>query len=66
MDGLNMGIIQQMPVLIPSIDKQRELITTFDALRKETQRLQEIYQYKRSLLNDLRSSVLSEAFAGNL
>ena len=66
MAGLNMGLIQELPVLLPSLDRQRGLISAFDSLRKETQHLAAVYERKASALEALKKSLLHQAFAGQL
>jgi type I restriction enzyme, S subunit len=48
------------------IDKQNEMVVELDALSKETQRLEAIYQRKIALLDELKKSLLQQAFAGAL
>ena len=48
------------------IDKQNEMVVELDALSKETQRLETIYQRKITLLDELKKSLLQQAFAGEL
>jgi type I restriction enzyme S subunit len=45
---------------------QREIIVKLDALRDETQRLESIYQRKLAALDELKNSLLHQAFAGEL
>lgn len=66
MAGLNMGIIQGLPILLPSLQRQREIIQSLNSLRQKTQRLESIYQQKISALNELKKSLLHQAFSGNL
>ena len=48
------------------IDKQNKMVVELDALSKETQRLEAIYQRKIALLDELKKSLLQQAFAGEL
>jgi type I restriction enzyme S subunit len=66
MAGLNMGLIEKLPVLLPSLKKQEELVTALDSLREETQRLEAIYQQKLAALEELKKSLLHQAFNGKL
>ena len=66
MDGLNMGIIKNMPVTLPSIDKQRELIESFAEVETCTREVMARYEAQGNDLNDLRQSLLQRAFAGEL
>jgi type I restriction enzyme S subunit len=49
-------------------DKKEQLavVAKFDALRKETQRLESIYQQKLAALEALKKSLLHQAFSGQL
>ncbi|MEO7142977.1 MAG: restriction endonuclease subunit S, partial [Bryobacteraceae bacterium] len=66
MEGLNMGIIERLPLLLPLLARQKVIVTTLDALRTETQRLESIYQQKLSALDALKKSLLHQAFSGEL
>lgn len=66
MAGLNMGLIQELPVMLPPIRFQAELVETADDLREETQRLESLYQQKLTALDDLKKSLLHQAFSGQL
>ena len=49
-----------------SIDQQKGVADKLDALQKETQRLEAIYQQKLSALDELKKSLLHQAFTGEL
>ena len=66
MAGLNMGIIQELPVMLPPIQKQVAIVEAANALRTETQRLESIYQQKLVALEALKKSLLHHAFTGQL
>jgi type I restriction enzyme, S subunit len=51
---------------MPSLSKQKELGAKFDSLRAETQHLESIYQSKLTALEELKKSLLNQAFSGNL
>lgn len=51
---------------LPSVQKQAELSLQLDAIHKETQLLESIYQQKLTALNDLNKSLLHQAFSGQL
>ncbi|MCM2342686.1 hypothetical protein [Rhodoferax sp.] len=63
MAGLNMGIIPKLPVRLPSIEIQAEIVERFDGLRSEAQRLESIYQRKLTALDALKKSLLAQAFS---
>ena len=51
---------------VPSLAVQESLADKFDALREETKRLEAIYQRKLVMLDDLKKSLLHQAFSGQL
>jgi type I restriction enzyme S subunit len=66
MPGLNMGLIEELPILLPSIKHQIEIVEKLGSLRVETQRLESIYQQKLAALDALKKSLLEQAFTGQL
>lgn len=57
------------PLLISfpkSLATQEQIVSMLAALRNETQRLGSIYQQKLAALDDLKQSLLHQAFAGEL
>jgi type I restriction enzyme S subunit len=66
MAGLNMGLIQELPVMLPPIGVQAEIVKAAHALQEETQRLESIYRQKLAVLGELKKSLLHQAFSGRL
>ena len=66
MDGLNMRIIKEMPVELPSIDKQRELVARIAELEVRMKDVVANYEARNDHIDDLRQSLLQRAFAGEL
>ncbi len=66
MAGLNMGIIKDMSVILPSIEEQREFIDRFDHLSRDVASLEERYNRKLVLHGELKQSILQKAFSGEL
>ena len=66
MAGLNMGIIKELPLLLPPIAEQQRIVRKIDTLSSETQRLQTLYQHKLTTLAELKQSILHKAFSGEL
>ena len=66
MSGLNMGIIQALTVLLPPLDVQVALVDKLNALREKTQHLESLYQQKLAALDELKKSLLHQAFSGEL
>ena len=66
MAGLNMGIIKELPLLLPPIAEQQSIVKKLDALSSETNCLESIYQHKLATLAELKQSILHKAFSGEL
>jgi type I restriction enzyme, S subunit len=66
MAGLNMQIIQELPLLLPPLDRQNAIVKKLESFRDETQRLKSIYQRKLTALDALKKSLLHQAFTGQL
>ena len=66
MAGLNMGIIKELPLLLPPIAEQQSIVKKLDALSSETNRLESLYQHKLTTLAELKQSLLHKAFSGEL
>ena len=64
---VNMKDIRALNVgAIPSISIQTDIVEKFAAVRSETQRLESIYKRKLAALDDLKRSLLHQAFTGLL
>jgi type I restriction enzyme S subunit len=53
-------------IWLPSVEKQKKLSEKLDALHEETQRLESLYQQKLAALDELKKSLLHQAFSGQL
>lgn len=64
----NVGInaITEAIVPFPSLQEQKSIVKKLDGLSRETKRLEEIYKKKLADLEELKKSVLQEAFSGEL
>lgn len=59
--------IGAVTVALPaSIEEQKAIVATLDTLTIETQRLESLYQRKIAALDELKQSLLHQAFSGNL
>ena len=59
--------LRQVVVAFPkSLEKQTSLVRTLDAMVHETQRLESHYQRKLAALDELKKSLLHQAFSGQL
>ncbi|MBN9132306.1 MAG: restriction endonuclease subunit S [Nitrosospira multiformis] len=63
---LKLGMIKDLEISLPLIAKQVEIASMLDSLLDETQRLESIYQQKLTALDDLKKSLLHQAFSGKL
>jgi type I restriction enzyme S subunit len=65
--NINATILSNETVGFPvSLDAQHSIITQLDSLREESQRLESIYQKKLAALEELKKSLLHQAFTGAL
>jgi type I restriction enzyme S subunit len=63
---LKLGMIKGLEIELPSLDEQQRIVSTMDAVRDETDSLATIYERKLSALDDLKKSLLHQAFSGQL
>ncbi len=66
MPNLSNTDLGKFPILLPPIDMQRAILEKIDALHEETQRLETLYQHKLEALDELKQSLLHQAFSGAL
>ena len=64
--GLYLNQIREYELPLPPEDKQGQIGKQLDALFAETQRLASIYQQKLAALDELKKSLLHQAFSGEL
>jgi type I restriction enzyme S subunit len=58
--------LRNVTIPIPPKEQQERVVTTINALAKETQHLASIYERKLAALASLKRSLLHQAFSGNL
>jgi len=58
--------IKELKIPIPSKQEQKALVVSLDGLSEETQRLESICQQKLAALDELKKSLLHQAFSGKL
>lgn len=63
---LKLGMINDLEISLPPIAKQIETASRLDALLDETQRLESLYRQKLASLDELKKSLLHQAFSGQL
>ncbi len=66
MPKVNREHLFEFTVWLPAVTKQKELAAKLDDVHEETQRLESIYQQKLDALEELKKSLLHEAFSGRL
>lgn len=66
MDGLNMGIISALPVRLPPLDQQANIVERFNSLQAGCDRLADVQTRKLAALDELKRSLLHQAFTGGL
>ena len=62
----NITATKKVMLHVPPMPEQRAIIHMVDLLREETQRLESIYQRKLDALDELKKSLLHQAFSGQL
>lgn len=63
---LKLGMIKDMEIALPSLYEQEQIVSTMDSLLEETKNLESIYQQKLAALDELKKSLLDQAFCGKL
>ncbi|HMV06023.1 MAG TPA: restriction endonuclease subunit S [Accumulibacter sp.] len=64
--NINLGTFENERFPFPSVEVQKQLVAKLDLLRDETQRLESLYQQKLAALDELKKSLLHQAFSGQL
>ena len=64
--NLSITDLRAMPIPVLTRGEQEVITEQLDGLRTETQRLESIYQRKLAALDDLKKSLLHQAFSGEL
>ncbi len=57
---------KDLSIYLPPLAKQKELVLALDSIRDEIQTLESIYRQKFTSLDDLKKSLLHQAFSGQL
>ena len=65
-DNINLGTFENQRFPFPALKRQKDIVSTLNALREETQRLESLYQHKLTNLAELKQSILHKAFSGEL
>jgi len=64
--GLNKERLEPYPIRIPSLAEQEKIVTITREIEIETQRLETLYQRKLAALDNLKKTLLHQAFSGQL
>ena len=64
--NLSINDLRAMPIPFPPAIEQERIADRLEVLKEETQRLESLYQRKLTALDDLKRSMLHQAFAGLL
>ena len=64
--NINMGTFENERFPFPKVEEQRGIVAKLDALSEESQHLENIYRQKLTALDDLKKSLLHQAFSGQL
>jgi type I restriction enzyme S subunit len=64
--NLSLGFFSQLPVPLPPIEEQQEIVDKLSTFRAETQHLSSLYERKLAALEALKKSLLHQAFNGEL
>lgn len=65
-NSINKAQIELIPIPLPPLKTQQEIVAKLDALSAETKRLEVIYKQKINDLEELKKSILQKAFNGEL
>lgn len=63
---LKLGMIKELEISFPPIAEQVAIATMLDSLLDETRCLESLYQQKLNALDDLKKSLLHQAFSGQI
>jgi type I restriction enzyme S subunit len=65
-ENINLATFDRLLFPMPSVKEQRQIAAATDALKDQTKRLESIYQRKLAALDELKKSLLHQAFNGEL
>ncbi len=64
--NINMGTFENERFPFPSVAIQKQVVAQLEVLAEETQRLESLYQQKLRALDELKKSLLHQAFSGQI
>jgi len=63
---INSDELRKLRIPVPPLNDQQKAVNAIDLLAAETQRLESIYKKKLAALDELKQSLLHQAFSGQL
>lgn len=66
MKKINKESTQSLPISLPAIELQKNIVTKLDRLLQEANELESVYQRKLAALVELKQAILQKAFTGEL
>ena len=64
--NLSIADLRQLPLPLPAMSEQRELVATLSRVDEDSQRLESVYLRTLTALDELKKSLLDQAFSGGL
>ena len=64
--NLSINDLRTMPIPLPPVEEGKQIVLQLQLIEKESQRLESIYQQKLAALDELKKSLLHQAFSGAL
>ncbi len=64
--NLSITDLKSLPVPIPSLENQVEIVENLKVMERQAKKLNDIYQKKLTALTELKQSILQKAFSGEL
>ncbi|MCB0386495.1 MAG: restriction endonuclease subunit S, partial [Bdellovibrionales bacterium] len=64
--GVKLPFIKSLKIPIPPIENQNIIVNKLDSIKKKSEHLETIYQKKLVALEELKKSLLHQAFNGEL
>lgn len=59
-------VLKEIKIPIPSLEEQERVVDSIESVSTKTQRLESVYQQKLAALDELKKSLLHQAFTGQL
>ena len=64
--NLSINDLRTMPIPLPPVEEGKQIVLQLQLTEKESQRLESLYQQKLAALEELKKSLLHQAFSGAL